>query len=235
MVWRTATEAFLCLPCRNYHHNANDRFGIMCLFEGEKGRKRRESFVGMMFLLIFVVVMMLFQSPIVWLMRVRKRKGYGVHSPFAFDLVTNVFYNKERYYAYMEMDRNLHWWQKGRVKSLRHLAFRLSNYHRPQTMYCGELDKALCEACQYGSQGVTILPRGQEGVADMVFVEGRDDEALRHVGEGTMLVLKGMNRCRSFWKSIREDERITVTFDLYDVGIAFARKDLKKQHYKINW
>jgi hypothetical protein len=28
---------------------------------------------------------------------------------------------------------------------------------------------------------------------------------------------------------------VTVTFDLYDVGIAFARKDLKKQHYKINW
>ena len=56
--------------------------------------------------------MMLFQSPIVWLSRIRKRKGYGVHSPFAFDLVTNVLYNKEKYYAYEEMDRGLRWWEK---------------------------------------------------------------------------------------------------------------------------
>lgn len=179
--------------------------------------------------------MMLFQSPIVWLMRVRKRKGYGVHSPFAFDLVTNVLYNKEEYYAYTEMDKDLHWWQKWRVRSLRHLAFRLSNYHRPQTMYCEGLDKALREACKYGNNGVRILPRGTKDVADMVFVDGKDEEALSHVGEGTMLVLKDKDKCRKFWKRIKEDERVTVTFDLYDVGIAFARKDLCRQHYVVNW
>lgn len=187
------------------------------------------------FFRIFVDVMMLFQSPIVWLMRFRKRKGYGVHSPFAFDLVTNVLYNRENYYAYAQMDNGLHWWQKGRVRSLRHLAFRLSNYHRPHTMYCEGLDKALREACQYGSRGVTMLPRGTSGVADMVFVEGRDEEALAHVGEGTMLVLKDKDKCRKFWKRIKEDDRVTVTFDLYDVGIAFARKDLNRQHYIVNW
>ena len=155
--------------------------------------------------------MMLFQSPIVWLMRVRKRKGYGVHSPFAFDLVTNVLYNKEEYYAYTEMDKDLHWWQKWRVRSLRHLAFRLSNYHRPQTMYCeGELPA-------------------------LVLVFQHQHCPLSHVGEGTMLVLKDKDKCRKFWKRIKEDDRVTVTFDLYDVGIAFARKDLCRQHYVVNW
>lgn len=69
----------------------------------------------------------------------------------------------------------------------------------------------------------------------MVFVDGKDEEALSHVGEGTMLVLKDKDKCRKFWKRIKEDDRVTVTFDLYDVGIAFARKDLCRQHYVVNW
>ena len=50
-----------------------------------------------------------------------------------------------------------------------------------------------------------------------------------------MLVLKDKDKCRKFWKRIKEDDRVTVTFDLYDVGIAFARKDLCRQHYVVNW
>ena len=178
---------------------------------------------------------MLFQSPIVWLLRIRKRKGYGVHSPFAFDFVTNVLYNKEKYYAYTEMDKGLHWWQKGRVRSLRHLLFRLANYHRPQTMYCVGVDDTWIEACRYGVRGLTILRPESTEMADMIVLAEMNDEAMNHVGEGTMLVLMDKDKCRKFWKRIKEDERVTVTFDLYDVGIAFARRDLNRQHYKINW
>ena len=183
----------------------------------------------------FVCVMMLFQSPIVWLSRIRKRKGYGVHSPFAFDLVTNVLYNKEKYYAYEEMDRGLRWWEKGRVKSMRHLAFRLANYQEPRTFYCKGVDKALWDACRYGSRNMKMLPPGSTEKADMVFVSGADEEAMQHVGEVTMLLVKDINKCRKFWDRVKDDARVTVTFDLYDVGIAFARKELNKQHYKINW
>ncbi len=183
----------------------------------------------------FVCVMMLFQSPIIWLLRIRNRKGYGVHSPFAFDLVTNVLYNKEKYYAYEQMDRDLKWWERVRVRSMRHLAFRLANYHAPRTLYCKGLDQPLWDACMYGRKSMKMLPPGSTDRADMVFVTGADEEAMRHVGEGTMLLVKDINKCRKFWNRIKDDARVTVTFDLYDVGIAFARMDLKKQHYKINW
>lgn len=179
--------------------------------------------------------MMLFQNPIVWFLRFRKRKGYGVHSPFAFSFVTDVLYNKDGYYAYEAMDRNLRWWQKARVRSLRHLAFRLANFQMPRTLYCPGLEKALREACQHGSRAVEILEAGSRGCADMVFVNGADETALQLIGEGTMLVVKDLHKCPAFWHRIREDSRVTVTFDLYDIGIAFARKELNKQHYKINW
>lgn len=181
------------------------------------------------------VGMMLFQNPIVWFLRIRKRKGYGVHSPFAFSFVTDVLYNNDGYYAYAEMDRSLRWWQKARVRSMRHLAFRLTNFRRPKTLYCSGVDQMLMEACRYGSRNIIVLDAMSDGVADMIFVSGADEQALRHIGEGTMVVVKDVNRCREFWKRVMMDERITVTFDLYDVGIAFARKDLNKEHYKINW
>ena len=51
-------------------------------------------------------------------------------------------------------------------------------------------------------------------MADMIVLAGMNDEAMNHVGEGTMLVLMDKDKCRKFWKRIKEDERVTVTFDL---------------------
>lgn len=179
--------------------------------------------------------MMLFQNPIVWLKRVRHRKGYGVHSPFAFDFITNVIYNNERYYAYNYLDSKLRWWQYGREKSIVHLAFRLSNYRCPRTLYCNGLPSILMEACCKGSRSVNIVGDVSSGPADMVFVGCSDDAALDHIGEGTMVVLWSLRENAKFWQRIKDDERVTVTFDLYDVGIAFARADLNRQHYINNW
>lgn len=40
------------------------------------------------------------KRPLIWLSRFRYRCGYGVHSPFAFSLITDVIYEKMPYYAY---------------------------------------------------------------------------------------------------------------------------------------
>ena len=37
--------------------------------------------------------------PLRWLLRFRKRCGYGIHSPFAFQFVTGVIYEKGAYFA----------------------------------------------------------------------------------------------------------------------------------------
>ncbi len=179
--------------------------------------------------------MMLLRNPIVWLMRVRHRKGYGVHSPFAFDFVTNVLYNGERYYAYEEMDGTLRWWQRGRVRSMRRLLFRLANYRRPQTLYCCGVDEETAIAVRHGSREVTALVEESTGLADMMVLGRSDEDALQYVGEGSMVVLWNLQKHRKLWKRLQEDRRVTVTFDLYDIGVAFARKDMNRQHYIINW
>ena len=41
-----------------------------------------------------------------WMRRFRHRRGYNIHSPFAFNLVTGVIYERGAYYAYDDL-RNL--------------------------------------------------------------------------------------------------------------------------------
>jgi len=40
-----------------------------------------------------------------WISRWRHRRGYGVHSPWAFSWITQVIYNDMAYYAYANLQR----------------------------------------------------------------------------------------------------------------------------------
>lgn len=45
-----------------------------------------------------------FKRTWVWCRRFRNRRGYGVHSPFAFNLITWIIYEKQPFYAYKELN-----------------------------------------------------------------------------------------------------------------------------------
>ena len=42
------------------------------------------------------------KRPFIWLSRFRHRCGYGVHSPFAFNLITQVIYEYTPFYKYKD-------------------------------------------------------------------------------------------------------------------------------------
>ena len=67
----------------------------------------------------------------VWCWRIRQRRGYNIHSPFAFQLVKGVIYQRGRYYAY----ERLHQERKGQALPERddRLLFRLANDSQPRT------------------------------------------------------------------------------------------------------
>lgn len=71
----------------------------------------------------------------IWLKRFRYRKGYGVHSPFAFSLLTDVVYERLPYYAYSELKqlrRQLPKEARKYPERVDKLLFRLVNRFRPQ-------------------------------------------------------------------------------------------------------
>ena len=73
----------------------------------------------------------------VWCRRFRHRCGYGVHSPFAFDLITRVIYEKRPYYGYAVLDkycRNFPALVRNVSKKVGRLLFRLANEVQPRQM-----------------------------------------------------------------------------------------------------
>ena len=77
--------------------------------------------------------------PLVWLWRFRHRRGYGVHSPFAFDFITNVVYEHAPYYKYDELNEQVarqeaalgHAWSHREPLRLKQLLFRMVNRAQP--------------------------------------------------------------------------------------------------------
>lgn len=79
-----------------------------------------------------------------WLHRIRHRCGYGVHSPLAFNFITDVVYNQDTYYAYHTLRQQLtpsiarldeYDPQSGLTDKDLRLIFRLTNYQEPTHIY----------------------------------------------------------------------------------------------------
>ena len=73
----------------------------------------------------------LFPRILRWFRRFRQRRGYGVHSPFAFEWITDVVYNQQaQYYAYAPLSQQHKQWSGVlSIKDAR-LLFRMANHFR---------------------------------------------------------------------------------------------------------
>ena len=188
----------------------------------------------------------LVRHPWIWVARFRKRRGYGVHSPWAFAFITGVIGERTPYYAYQRLDR-LHpaLVRAARLYPLRcrRLLFRLANYARPATVCCVGLCPTEREYIRAAVPSARWL-QADEGTeaADFVFV------GAPHIAEAPslaqqmprhgMLVVEGIHRTKTslaLWHSIQQAPHTGITFDLFTYGIAFFDPSRHKQHYKVNF
>ncbi len=186
--------------------------------------------------------MQLFRPPWIWLARFRHRRGYGIHSPFAFDFVQGVVLESWHYYAYERLALQHPWWV--RLLHLRPLAccrllFRLANYAHPRTVgFVGLLptERAYILAAVPSAREVTTL------AADLVLV-GADHQSeaaaiARQMPPHGMLIIEGIRHDRhttALWHALQDDPQTGITFDLYTYGIVFFDHYRHKQHYIINF
>ena len=201
----------------------------------------------------------------VWLSRICHCRGFGIQSPWAYNVSRYVINEHWRYYRYAEVEKGL-----GRLsaveRKLGQLYFRLANFVQP--FYFAELghDKRRagiieryvqsgCERC------VTV------NCSDMASVPVPCDEA-RAIGKREnnarlILVVDGAsadakeiaNLCRNLiihdyiiiediaaepkakaaWAELKESLQGVLLFDLYYAGVIFVDPARYKQHYIINF
>lgn len=207
-------------------------------------------------------IILALKRPFIWLFRFRHRCGYGVHSPFAFNLITYVIYEKTPYYKYKDLagaekelaiQKDRYWGTES--KKVKQLLFRLVNDTQPGTIVdVGTLSasslylKAGKEDADYTSaselSGLFLesdIPVEFLYLHDYKHPEFMEEVfhicAVRTTGK-SVFVIEGIHytsRMRALWKQMKEDERAGITFDLYDLGIIFFDKTKIKQDYIVNF
>lgn len=208
-----------------------------------------------------------------WL-RHKQSRGHGIHSPFAFDLITNVIYDKHVYYAFhdihqMLVDHNLESFASPRFN---HLSFRLVNHFKSKNILEINSLKGIntcyltapasdirCTCVEEEREAVGIantlmatigrpieitssLPLPHQQQYDAIFINLNDNKKIENLSLEHLLQishahtywfiypLKSRNS-KQFWRNIVNDERITITFDRKDAGIAFLSPTGRKTHY----
>lgn len=183
-----------------------------------------------------------FRRPWVWVVRFRHRRGYGVHSPFAFGFIRDVVYERWPYYAFARL-AHLHSWQVrlfgGYPLQCCRMLFRVANYVHPSTF---RLIGSMSIERDYIKAAVPTACQVEQGVADLVVVEAsRLSEAaqmLSQMAAGGAMILEGIHcdrLAKRMWRAIQEDKHTGITFDLYDYGIVFFDHTRTKQHYIVNF
>jgi len=242
---------------------------------------------------------------------------HGVHSPFVFELLNNVIYNKNKYYTYDEVevlrkqllknksiieindlgagaDKGISKYKKsvGKIActSLKktkyaQLIFRLINHFQPSGVL--ELGTSLGVTTSYMSlanpKAKIITIEGSETIAELASKNfeqlnlknieqliGNFDETLsiglkeiptvdfvffdgNHRKQATLNYFKQClerkhsqsvflfddiywsNEMQEAWEEIKNHPEVTVTIDLFEMGIVFFRREQVKQHFIIRF
>ncbi|WP_330941928.1 hypothetical protein [Bacteroides sp. MSB163] len=202
------------------------------------------------------------KRPFIWLSRFRHRCGYGVHSPFAFSLITQVIYESTPYYKYKDLaveqkklasQKDKNWTYES--KKVKRLLFRLVNYTQPDTIVdVGRLAasslylKAGKKGADYTSASELSELFLEAGVpVDFLYLHDyRHPEFVEKVfcictartAKKSIFVVEGIRytpQMKKLWKRMMQDEKVGITFDLYDIGILFFDKTKIKQDYIVNF
>lgn len=205
----------------------------------------------------------LLKRPLVWICRFRHRRGYGVHSPFAYDYITQVIYEDTPYYKYTELDalqrqlapeKGRHW-ARQESRKLKRLLFRMVNHAQPATIIDVGPASAAALYLKAAKESADYLPASdltelflESGVpVDFLYLhDRRRPELLRQVFEvcvrrtraESVFVVRDIHASRQMkrlWSAMKQDARTGITFDLYDVGILFFDRTKNKQDYIVNF
>jgi len=185
--------------------------------------------------------------PLRWLARFPYRKGYGVHSPFAFQFITGVIYERGEYYSYRFVD-TLRFALRLRRKDCR-LLMRLANFWQAKnTLLYGEdaarlsaLEKCLCPGCR-SSNYKMLKKAGAAERADFLVAThwlGKEKELVECLQPRSLLILFDVGSTggrREAWQQlVKQYQSSSVSFNLYDFGILFFLPDFQPAHYMVNY
>ena len=177
---------------------------------------------------IFVAVNRLKQW-LVWLSRIHRCRGFGIHSPIDYAFVRYVINEHWPYYAYDEL-RDADWLEE----KLGRLYFRLANWRQPSYMVS---DRYL-RYWQAGCKHITFVDNISDKVElARIDIEDRDKcrEIIARCNENSVVVVEKIWQNNILWRELAGHPAVSVAYDLYYCGILIFRGNYYKRYYTINF
>ena len=192
--------------------------------------------------------MNLLQRYIVWLRRIAHCRGFGVQSPSAYRFIRYVISEHYPYYAYDDLRETLpeiDWLIRKRME----LYFRIVNFCRPSVFVDYSTDSSILAA--YAAKGChatrTVNALGGQDFAGPVRlvrvcpVKGSEDflaKALEMADESSIFIIEDIavdDTARRMWQTLVENDKVSVSYDLYYCGVVFFDTKRNKENYKVNF
>lgn len=194
----------------------------------------------------FMYILEFIKKPFIWLKRFRKRRGYNVHSPFAFNFITTIIYQRGTYYRYRDINELPRFEME--TRRILKLIFRLVNFMQPKTIYYRSNNSSLPKVMQWAKSDIEISSEIEKyHKLDFVYLSfDQNIDEIAHVIDNlwskfhsdTMFVLSGIGYSKPLykvWYELTQRKEAGISFDLYDVGILLFDKSKNKQDYIINY
>ena len=145
---------------------------------------------------------------------------HGVHSPFIYDYVTKCLYHKHR----LKLPITL----KILVKSI--------VYFKYGTVRLLGEDQVTKDIIQQHIPNISFTESNTEIVYGSISDLHSHNFEISTLGNNSMLLVDGIHKNGSSldsWKTLKEQEHVRVTVDLFYCGVVFFRKEQVKEHFKI--
>ena len=183
--------------------------------------------------------------------RVCRSGGYGIHSPFAFDFVTNVVYNPLPYYFFTGAAKALPFTVSEKQRKMGELLFRIVEHYKlsavvtPREQYTVLTAYAAAPSSAiklYDIKSVKPFPLPALFLFDNNTTKEEWEEFYKEIKdsmpEGSVVAITDIQENReknALWNELYLDLTASALFDLYDIGIVFLQKGLHKKRYIVSY
>ena len=191
-----------------------------------------------------------------------KRYGFGAQSPFAFRLITDVIGQRAPYYSYQELTEREKLYPSTphpgccrETLQMKRLLFRLVNFIQPSNcLSVGDasvsqlyLQAAKREMNFWHASSLDEIIQKLDEKVDLLYLHRVESPSLLREAfrlcaplttDQSLVVVQGIGytpEMKQLWHELKGDPLVSVSFDLFDLGLLFFDRSKQRQHYKVSF